>query len=426
VLNQSDPSLDTKDSVVGVLLGNGDGTFQNAVVYSSGAYDPISLAVADVNLDGKLDILVLNARPSASKASPSMVSVLLGNGNGTFQSAVLHSLGTGIEAAGENGSLAVADVNGDGKPDLVVATCASENCSGVGSVTILLGKGNDTFEKPVSYETGEANAASVVVADVNGDGIQDLLISDYCATSACDEGALTVMLGAGEGNFQKPVSYSSGSFYNGQIVLADVNSNGIPDVIMTGCGAGDRGTRECDTTESHISVFTGKGNGTFGTAVTFLSGGDVAESVAAADLTGNGKPDLVVANCLTDVGGTCGLSNSGNVSVLLNTNTVSRTASTTTLASSPNPSTAGHAVTFSAIVVSTASETPAGTVSFFYGTTNLGDAVVNASGVATFTISTLPVGTDDMTAVYNGDTKIAPSTSLVLPQVVVQAGSPIR
>src|SRR5208282_4942900 len=97
-------------SGVAVLLGNGDGTFQPAVTYGSGGSSPWSVAVADVNRDGNPDLLVVNVFDNT-------VGVLLGNGDGTFQAAVTYSSGGGFRAP----SIAVADLNGDGKPDLAVA-----------------------------------------------------------------------------------------------------------------------------------------------------------------------------------------------------------------------------------------------------------------------------------------------------------------
>jgi hypothetical protein len=148
---------------VGVLLGNGDGTFQTAVNYGSGGYLATSVAVADVNGDGKPDLVVANFAGN--------VGVLLGNGDGTFQTAVTY--GTG---GGDTQSVAVADVNGDGKPDLVVA----------GNVGVLLGNGDGTFQTAVTYGSGGYDPASAAVADVNGDGKPDLVVANECTDSSCD------------------------------------------------------------------------------------------------------------------------------------------------------------------------------------------------------------------------------------------------
>lgn len=148
--------------------------FATAVTYDSGGLAPYSVAVADVNGDGKPDLLVANFCPSNSSGGcnnpAGVVAVLLGNGDGTFQTPVTYGAG-----GWETYSVAVADVNGDGKPDLLVASaCASggsDGCtSSVGAVGVLLGNGDGTFQTAVTYSSGGYEATSVAVADVNGVG----------------------------------------------------------------------------------------------------------------------------------------------------------------------------------------------------------------------------------------------------------------
>ena len=136
-----------------------------------------------------------------------------------------------------------------------------------------------------------------------------------------------------------------------------------------------------------------------------------ASSVAVADVNGDGKPDLLVANAIA-----CSECTNGSVGVLINTSLI---PTKTALTSSQNPSSLGQAVTFTATVTPLAwGGTPTGTVSFYDGTTNIGNSNLNSSGVATLTTSTLAVGTHSMTATYNGDSNFVPSTSPVLYQVV--------
>jgi FG-GAP-like repeat len=149
--------------------------FAPAVVYGSGGYSATS--VADVNGDGKPDLVVTNQWAISSTCAAhqgftnGVVSVLLGNGDGTFQTAVAYDSG-GYAAS----SVAVADVNGDGKPDLIVTITGCEgssNCPGPtnGTVNVLLGNGDGTFQTAVAYGSGGGGSAtSVAVADVNGDG----------------------------------------------------------------------------------------------------------------------------------------------------------------------------------------------------------------------------------------------------------------
>jgi hypothetical protein len=400
------------NGTVGVLLGNGDGTFQTAVPYNSGGYYAYSVAVADVNGDGKPDLLVANYCDNGSDCNEGtgngLVGVLLGNGDGTFQTAVAYGSG-GYGAY----SVAVADVNGDGKPDLLVANnCAgtNSNCPN-GTVGVLLGNGDGTFQTAVPYGSGGWEAESVAVADVNGDGKPDLVVANECASSNnCANGTVGVLLGDGDGTFQTAVPFGSGGVEAMSVAVADVNGDSKPDLVVANCGS-SCGRAEGD---SVVGVLLGNGDGTFQTAVPFGSGGVEAMSVAVADVNEDSKPDLVVAN-------ECASSNNcanGTVGVLINT---SLTSTTTALTSSQNPSNFGQAVTFTGTV--TAQQgfykgTPTGTVSFYDGTTNIGNSNLNSIGVAALTTSTLSVGTHSMTASYNGDANFAPSTSPPLNQVV--------
>jgi len=127
-------------------------SFANAVVYGSGDDDANSVAVADLNGDGKADIVVANCGSgNTCSTSPGSVGVLLGNGDGIFRTAVLYSTG-GYGAA----SVAIADVNGDGKPDAVVPQCYGPTfgCITTGQLGVLLGNGDGTLQAAVTYSLG--------------------------------------------------------------------------------------------------------------------------------------------------------------------------------------------------------------------------------------------------------------------------------
>ena len=239
---------------VSVLLGNGDGTFRTAVNYGAGT-EPYAVATGDFNEDGNTDLVVANV-------GGHNVSVLLGKGDGTFRAALNYSTGTSPV------SVAVGDLNGDGKPDLVVAN------EGSGTVSVLLGNGDGTFQTAVGYTAG-SSPRSVAVADFNGDGKADLAIANNGSTN------VSVLLGNGDGTFRTAVNYGAG-WQPESIVIGDFNGDGNPD-IATGNGQYD------------VSVLLGKGDGTFKPTVSYTIEG-YANYVALGDFNGDGKPDLAVAN----------------------------------------------------------------------------------------------------------------------------------
>ena len=377
------------NGVVGVLLGNGDGTFQAVGTYNSGAYLAYSVAIADLNGDGKPDIVVANFCGSDNCATgDGSIAVLLGNGDGTFQTAVNYGSG------GSNPvSVAVADVNGDGKPDVVALNGSSA------AVGVLLGNGDGTFQTATSYPTGEAGDDALVVVDINGDDKPDVVVASPCTATCNSYGSVSVLLGNGDGTFQTAVTYSSGTFGSGgaAVAVADVNGDGKPDIV----------TANNSRSDSSVSVLLGNGDGSFQQAVLFNGGGQNLYFVVAADVNEDGKPDILLAALQENI-----------ITVLINT---SITATATAVGSSFNPSSFGQSVTFTSTVTAEAgfsTGTPTGTVTFFDSSTILGSSSLNSNGVGTFTTSTLAVGTHSITATYNGDTNFATSTSPILSQVV--------
>jgi hypothetical protein len=444
---------DIRHGLVGVLLGNGDGTFQQAVTYDPGGFEAWSVAVADVNGDGKPDLVVANLCTSSSNCTIGKVGVLLGNGDGTFQPVVAYHSG-GSTAW----SVAVADVNGDGKPDLVVANlCGTSSDCTTGNVGVLLGKGDGTFRAAVIYDPGGARPVSIAVADVNGDGKPDLLVADWNA-AYYNTSAVGVLLGNGDGTFQPAIlNYDPFGTAPQSLAVADVNGDGNPDLLWVNLYSSDN---LCGSSDGYslVTVRLGKGDGTFPEGGFYCSGGVETFSIAVADVNGDGKPDLMLANaCLTEECSTDGVvsvlagngdgtfqpaavfdsgngahsvtvadvngdenpdllvvnaATAGVVGVMLNSS-APRSPTTTTLASSPNPSVAGQPVTFTAMVRST-SGTPTGVVVFSDG---VGSATISG-GSASITVSSLVAGSYSVTAVYQGSSAFSPSTSGPAHQVV--------
>jgi uncharacterized protein (UPF0548 family) len=290
VANWGRNPADTPDfrGSVSVLLGNGDGTFQAAANYSAGSW-PMSIAVGDFNRDGKPDLAAANtepATPSGYGEARGSVSVLLGNGDGTFQPAVNYSVGTNPV------SVAVSDVNGDDKPDLIVAASGSNPNFFDSSVSVLLGNGDGTFQPAVNYSTGP-HTTSLAVGDFNGDGKPDLAVANYGSHARnYTDASVSVLLGNGDGTFQRAVNYSGGSLPL-SVAVGDFNGDGKPDLAV-----GNYGWLKSDY---GISVLLGNGDGTFQAAVGFPfdpTGATIYEpdSIAVGDFNGDGKLDLAVAD----------------------------------------------------------------------------------------------------------------------------------
>jgi hypothetical protein len=255
----------------------------------------------------------------------------------------------------------------------------------------------------VSYSAGGTGTESVVIGDVNGDGYPDLAVANDLECNTCSDGGVSVLLGNGNGTFQAAVSYDSGGQKAFSVVIGDVNGDGYPDLVVA------------NVISSSVGALLGNGNGTFQTAATYDSGGIGAYLAAVADVNGDGKLDVVVANCN---GTFCGPGSNGEgvVGVLLNDSPYTPSPSTTTLISSPNPSSFAQVVTFTASV-SAEGGTATGTVEFFDGNVDLGSATLT-SGKALFPVSWLTAGSHSIVAKYQGDGRHLTSASAPLDQVV--------
>src|SRR5262249_31046335 len=140
--------------------------------------------------------------------------------------------------------VAIGDVNGDGKPDLVVANYCQTACSnidGPGGISVLLGNGNGTFQAATMYPSGGFDARGVVSRDMNGDGKEDIAevncstVANVCGTGQTSNGVLGILLGNGNGTFQGPITYDSAGNAAASIAVADLNGDGKLDVIVGNC-----------------------------------------------------------------------------------------------------------------------------------------------------------------------------------------------
>jgi len=205
---------------VDIYLGNGDGTFRAEGEFKA-AFGPTSMAAGDFNSDGNLDLVVNDSCADAKcTAQGHTVSILLGNGDGTFQPPKPYTTGANPQA------VAVADLNGDHVLDLAVVS----DTSGFGAVSVLLGNGDGTFQGYVNYGVG-SGPEGITLADFNGDGKEDIAVADNCGTGNC-EGAISVLLGNGNGTFQ-PQAYYAVSGNPTRIAAADFNRDGKMDIVSS-------------------------------------------------------------------------------------------------------------------------------------------------------------------------------------------------
>jgi hypothetical protein len=248
--------LATASGRVSVLLGNGDGSFQEELHFSAGGSQ--SIVAADLDGDGRLDL----ATAGTCGAGESCVSVLLGNGDGTFQEEQRFSAGD----ESERQSLVAADLNGDSRLDL--ATAGS-------GVSLLLGNGDGTFQEERRSMVGHT-LRCLVAADLDGDNRLDLV------TAGED---VYVLLGNGNGTFQTELRFSA--IGPQSLVAADLDGDGRLDLATAG---------SCLVGQGCVSVLLGNGDGTF-QEERHLGPVNSTSSIVTGDLDDDGRLDLAATAC---------------------------------------------------------------------------------------------------------------------------------
>ncbi len=288
-------AVNRDDSTVSILLGNGDGTFQAQVTYATGGYTPVSVAVGDFNNDGFLDLAVVNAcGVDSSCMSQGTVSLLLGKGDGTFTLA-LSSPSTDYAPT----FVAVGDFTGDGNLDLAVAngcgstappSCPSTTSTTYGTVSILLGDGTGNFTLASEPGTGP-NPSWVAVGDLNNDGVLDLAVAN-AGTAASRGSTVTLMLGNGDGTFSTS-SIASGGISPVAVAVGDFNADGNLDLaVANACG-----TDSSCASAGKVAILLGNGGTTpIFTVKSNTAAGSGPSALAVADLNGDGYLDVAVAD----------------------------------------------------------------------------------------------------------------------------------
>jgi flagellin-like hook-associated protein FlgL len=237
------------------FIGNGNGTFQGEDIVEPGndGYD-FSMIAADFTGDGKLDLVGV-------AAGNNTVNIWKGNGDGTFVTP--HSAPTLLNSGGLK--INAVDVNGDGKLDLIIGDLSDS------TVAITLGNGNGTFNTRSTVRVG-SNPERVTVADVNGDGKIDIVSAD------ANSNTLSILLGNGNGTFLARTTTATGT-YPQDVQAADFNGDGKLDLVVS------------DSNGNTISLFLGNGNGTFKVRTTVATG-TYPDSMVVADFNGDGKLDI--------------------------------------------------------------------------------------------------------------------------------------
>jgi hypothetical protein len=274
-----------------VILGNhsSPGTFHTGVQYATTGNNPSSIAVVDLTHSGSLDLVVANS------ATGSVSVFVHGASPGTYQTAV------NVATGGQPNQVVSGDINGNGKPALVLA-----DASATGSVIVVFQDpvNPGQFLAPMTLAVGANSAAAVAIGDLNGDGAPDIVAATSDANG--NNGAIYVFYqnATTRGTFLAPVTFPAGAQPQA-VRIADVNGDGLPDIVVANLGPGADGTGSAGVS---VLLQDAAHPGSFLAPVTYATQAEAVD-VAVGDLNGDGKPDLVVANL--------GPAPTGSVSVLL-------------------------------------------------------------------------------------------------------------
>jgi hypothetical protein len=439
-------------STLSLFLGNGDGTVGNAISIAVGA-NPISVVAADFDGDGHLDLAV-------SLGTSQSFQVLFGIGNGTFQAPVSVPIPGTVHFT--SGQIVQGDFNGDRKPDLAIATDLG--------VAVFLNNGTGGFREASVVEPA-ASIANLVVADVNGDGKPDLVGTESTFdVNGNSAGNVFISRSSGDGTFQAASQIIEFSGTPAGIAVGDLNNDGLIDLVVSNSGGviggSDGGAGGCTPriclpvdgpppipptiVPGQIILLLQQADATFTTSTT-LSDDRNPGDVELADLNGDGRLDIIEAS--SSVAELLLYQNQGSGSFSAPTtlslpvtaasvlpvslsNTVAldlaatlpvgnevalfvnQGANTLSLTSSANPSLVGGPVTLSATVHPSFAVSISGSVIFADGANTLGSSPVSPSGVSTLTTSFGTVGTHSIVAVYSGSPALVGGSSAVLSQQV--------
>jgi hypothetical protein len=402
--------VDQASNSVTILLGNGGGTFTPAPSPAVGV-GPNSIVAADFNGDGILDLAVLNKLNASGPIAPGSVTILLGNGDGTFTPAGA-TPATGLVPV----SIAVGDFNGDGKADLTTVNSATPPPPGVSTASILLGNGDGTFAPAVNTPAAMEGAVPYEVAtgDFNGAGVSDVAVGvfdGFIGTILPQFGSEAVATVTGI----SPIG--SGPHAVDAVYPGDSNNRPSTSNIIYLTAERDATTLTLTTSPASTSFSYGQQfvlTVTINPAQNWIPTGylTVTYQGIGNTIALPGTVSTFTFNLLVQPAGTFPITATytGDLNYLPATGSLSITVTsaltTAKLTSSLNPANAGQTVTFTATVTGASSSgvPPAGSVSFSDGTTVLGTApLVSGSGgasTAAFSTSTLAVGTHSITAAY--------------------------